>query len=238
MRKLFLILIIGASFNSNCQEVILPMKGNYIYYNFTEETNNKKYCINHYFYIQDSLGINGSAYDLIASVGKKCSNLNELKVTLVGLKNTIVSFSLQGKLQLNSKCTGEIQHPLAVNLTLPTGAMLLEGHLLFDLFTIGKFKVSSQKISASVKIKIESENKYSLIFTNFQINYTGTQGVKFINETLNLEDVYNSLKKNGTQNNKMYDKGMESMREMDEIIKGCARIYSEELKRVYEIDEL
>ena len=36
----------------------------------------------------------------------------------------------------------------------------------------------------------------------------------------------------------MYDKGIESMIEIDKIVKECAKIFSQEFKRIYEIDDL
>jgi hypothetical protein len=186
--------------------------------------------------VDSTMKMNPVATELMQNVTKKCQNLNEMKVTLVGLKNTMVMMMVQPAMSYS--CTGEIKSPNSFFLTLPVGAHLLEGNLLFSLFTIGKFKVSSQQITATVKLEFKSENEYSLIFTNFKIKYTGTQGTKVITEELDLEDVYKVLKEKGKQDDKMYTKSMESMKEIDEIIRGCAKIYQKELKRTYELDEL
>jgi hypothetical protein len=177
------------------------------------------------------------ASELALTVRMKAQNLNEMKVTLVGLKNTLVTFAVNPSLTIMTGCTGEIKSPNGLLLSLPAGTQLLEESLLFSLVTIGKFKVSGQSISATVKVVFKSDNKYSLVFTNFQITYYGTQGTKVVTEMLNLEDVYKNLK-NGDPNSKMYDRGMKSMKEIDELVKACARIYSEQLKRVYETNEL
>jgi hypothetical protein len=186
----------------------------------------------------DSSGqLNLSSTELMVNVQKKCQNLNEIKFTLVGLKETMVNFMVPTQTTANVSCTGEIS-PGTFFLTLPTGAMLLENNLLFSLLKVGKFKVYNQVITATVKLKFESKNKYSLIISNFKIKYSGTQGTKLVTEEINLEEVYSALQEKGKLDSKMYDKSMESMRELDNIIKICAKIYSEELKRVYEIDEL
>jgi hypothetical protein len=243
MKKLVLIkycvlLFIGISIKGNCQEDFFSMKGSYIYYNFDEVTNNTKHCIMHYSSYMDSSGqINASSTELMVNVQKKCQNLNEIKLTLVGLKETMVNFMVPTQMTANVSCTGEISSGTFF-LTLPTGAILLENNLLFSLFTAGKFKVSGQMITATVKVKFESKNKYSLIISNFKIKYIGTQGTKLITEEINLEEVYTALQEKGKLDGKMYDKCMTSMRELDKIIKSCAKIYSEELKRTYEIDEL
>lgn len=235
--KAFKSLILALSFTtiSYSQDDLFPMKGNYIYYDFEEETSNTKHCIKHYSSSLDSTGqINSSAGELALAVQQKCKNLNELKVTLVGLKNTQVMIRFTPS--MTKGCTGEISTPTGLMLILPTGTQLLEDNLLFSLVTIGKFKVSSQSISATIKVVFKSNNKYSLTFSNFQITYSGTQGSKYVTEVVNLEDVYKSLRSD--PNNRMYDKGMKSMKEIDDLVRGCARIYSQELKRVYEIDEL
>jgi hypothetical protein len=59
-----------------------------------------------------------------------------------------------------------------------------------------------------------------------------------ITEEINLEEVYSALQEKGKLDGKIYDKCKTSLRELDNIIKSCAKIYSEELKRTYEIDEL
>lgn len=237
MKKLLLFTLTLVNLIGFAQDDLFPLKGSYIYYEFEEETDNTKHCIKHYSAMLDSTGQqNASAMEFMMNVQKKCQNLNEMKVTLVGLKNTMVNMTVQPA--MNYSCTGDIKSPSGFILTLPTGAQLLENNLLFSLFTVGKFKVSSQMITAVVKVEFEADNKYSLIFTNFKIKYTGTKGTKFITEELDLEEVYSALQENGKQNGKMYDKSMKSMKEINEIIKSCAKIYSNELKRTYEIDEL
>lgn len=237
MKKLLLITLTLVNLIGFAQDDLFPMKGSYIYYEFEEETDNTKHCIKHYLSGLDSTGqVNASAIEFKANVQKKCQNLNEIKSTLVGLKHTTVNMAIQ--LAVNYSCTGEIETPHGFYITLPTGAKLLENNLLFSLFTVGKFKVLSQNITAVVKVEFEADNKYSLIFTNFKIKYTGTKGTKYITEELDLEEVYSALQENGKQNGKMYDKSMKSMKEIDEIIKSCAKIFSKELKRTYEIDEL
>lgn len=237
MKKTLLLLCLIQSSLSFAQVDLFPMKGDYIYYEFEEETKNTEHCIMHYSCMIDStMKSNPSAMELMMNVMKKAQNLNEMRVTLVGLKNTSVNFAIQPTTSYS--CTGEIKSPSGFYLTLPTGAQLLESNLLFSLFTIGKFKVSSQMITATIKVEFKSKNKYSLIFTNFKIKYNGTQGTKIVTEELDLEEVYKTLQEKGKQDDKMYDKSMQSMKELDEIIKSCAQIYSKELKRTYEIDEL
>lgn len=231
-RSVILAVLFVSPLIASSQDDLFPMKGNYIYYDFEEETNNTKHCIKYYSSALDSLGQpNTSASEFVIAVMKKCMNLNELKVTLGGLKNTDIKFMVNPS--LSKDCAGEIKSPNAFTLKLPTGTQILEDNILFSLLTVGKFKVSGQSISATVKVVFKSGNKYSLVFTNFQITYFGTQGTKVVNETLNLEDVYKNLK-----NSRMYDKGKKSMQEIDELVKACAKIYSQELKRIYEIDEL
>ena len=237
MKKILLLLQLFQTSLLFAQVDLFPMKGDYIYYEFKEETKNTEHCIMHYSCMMDStMKMNPSAMELMMNVLKKSQNMNEMKVTLVGLKNTTVNFAIQPT--TNHSCTGEIKSPSGFYLTLPTGAQLLESNLLFSLFTVGKFKVSSQMITATIKVEFESNNKYSLIFTNFKIKYTGTQGSKVVIEELDLEEVYKTLQEKGKQDDKMYDKGLQTMKEIDEIIKSLANIYSKELKRTYEIDEL
>ena len=237
MKTTLLLLTLIRSTMFFAQDVVFPMKGDYIYYEFAEQTNNTKHCIRHYSCLMDSTKkYNPSARELMMNVKGKCDNLNEMKVTLVGLKNT--SLFMQINPTTDYSCMGEIKTPNGFNLQLPAGTQLLENNLLFSLFTFGKFKVGIQKITATIKVVFEADNKYSLIFTNFKITYFGSQGTKIIQEELDLEEVYKTLQEKGKQDNKMYDRGIESMKELDQIIKSCANIYSKELKRTYEIDEL
>lgn len=217
---------------------LFPMNGEYIYYEFAENTNNKEHCIRHYSCMTDSTMKmqNPSAMELMQNVRAKCRNLNEQKITLVGLKNTKVSMSIIPT--NNYSCSGEIKTPDGFHAVLPVEAQLLESNLLFSLLTFGKFKVSSQMITATIKLEFKSNNEYSLIFTNFKINYTGTQGTKVVSEVIDLEEIYKTLQEKGKQNDKMYEKSMKTMQELDSIIKACAELYSKELKRTYELDEL
>lgn len=224
---LFILPLIASS-----QDDLFPMKGDYIYYDFEEQTHNTKHCIKYYSSVYDSLGqSNSSASEFVIAVMKKCMNLNELKVTFRGLKNTDIKFMINPS--LTKDCIGELNSPNGFTLKLPTGTQILENNILFSLLTIGKFKVYGQLISATVKVVFKSDTKYSLVFTNFQITYYGTQGTKAVNETLNLEEVCKNLK-----NSRMYDKGKKSIQEIDKLVKACAKVYSQELKRIYEIDEL
>ncbi|AEA44306.1 hypothetical protein [Fluviicola taffensis] len=238
MFKLILLLAYISALTTAHSQDLFPMKGDYIYYDFEEETHNTKHCLKYYSSQLDSANqYNQGASELMTAVRSKAQNLNELKVTLVGLKNTTVNFTASPSLAKMTSCIGEIKNPASLLLGLPTGAQLLEESLLFSLSSVGKFKVSGQYITATVKVVFKSDNKYSLVFTNFQITYIGTQGLKAVTEVLNLEEVYKSLK-NGDSRSKMYNRGMKSMKEIDDLVKSCARIYSQELKRIYEIDDL
>lgn len=237
MKTTLLLILLLQSTIIFSQDDLFPMKGDYIYYEFNEKTNNTDHCIAYYSDIIDSTHKhNNTSIEFMTNVLKKVSNMNELKFTLTGLKNVQVIFGIEPA-ELTD-CTEEIKTPNGLKLTLPTGAMLLEDNLLFSLITSGKFKVYQQSIAATVKVKFISDNEYSLIFTNFKINYIGTKGSSAITEELDLEEVYKTLQEKGKQNDKMYDKAMETMKELDEIVKGCAKIYSEELKRTYQLDEL
>lgn len=220
-----------------CQTDSLPMKGNYVYYEFNEKTSNTKHCIAYYSTATDSTGApNRSAVQFGANVSKKTLNLNKNQLSLTGLKNTTIMFTVP--VGTSRKCKGEMNGAGSIMMTLPTGGSLLEYNFLYSLFTIGKFKVSSQVISATVNIKFISDNEYTLVFTNFVITYAGHKGGEFVQEVLNIEDIYKSLQTDGKQDGKMYDKAMESITDLDTIVKALAKIYSEELKRTYELDEL
>lgn len=230
--------LIAVSSHVFSQQNIFPIKGDYIYYEFSEQTNNSRYCLTHYSSMLDSNGQhNPSAMNFMTNVTSKCQNINNTEIKLTGLKNTLVTFFVQASASLPHSCGGEIGTPSSLTMILPTAASLLEGNLLFSLFTSGKFKVSSQIITASTKVKFDSWNKYTLIFYNIRVKYFGTKGNKAVSEEINMEDLYSLTQKNESSN-RMYNKGITTMVEVDRIIRACAKTYSEELKRVYELDEL
>jgi hypothetical protein len=240
MKKIVLISIFICSFYLSAQNEIFPMKGDYIYYKFSEKTDNKKNCIRLYSSLINSKGeYNTSAEEFLSNVSEKCLNLNSMKFTLIGVKNTQVSFIPPIAHDSYFSCTGDIKSEgEAFTLSLPLEIQFLEQNLLFKLLNSDKFKVSSQEITASLKLEFDSENSYSLIFTNFKIIYGGMQGNTSKNEVLNLETILNTLQEKGNLDDKMYANEMQSIQELDKIIKQCAKIYSDELKRTYEIDEL
>lgn len=224
------------------QDDIFPMKGSYIYYSFKEETSNTKHCLGHYFsYVDESGNTNPSAMELNSAVLKKGTNLNENRLSLSGLNNRNTSVTFTVPFTNTFSCTDDKKAPVGLNLKLPSGVRLLEKNILFSLLTSKNLKITAQWITATVKIEFESTNKYNLIFTNFTVHYQGTQGplnMKLATEELDLEDIYNTLNSKGKQNGKMYDKSMETMREVDRLVNACAEIFSKELKRTYEVDEL
>ena len=219
-----------------------PMKGSYIYYQFDESTANKKYCIKHYSNQYENGQMNTSASEFAQNVQKKAQNLDKLKLNLfstTGVSKTTVTFLIYSSQVNSDSCVGEVSMPLALQLTIPVQNQLFEDVVIFALCTSGKFKISGQMITATVKVKFKDKNNYSLIFTNFKIVYMGMKGLNtMIKEELSLEDIYNEIQKNGSQKDKMYTKGKNTMKEIDSFVKACAKIYQDELKRIYEIDEL
>ena len=231
MKILFLfILIFNISFS---QDTIFPFKGKYIFYSYEEKAENVKHCLKYYLSSLDSLNQNnGSSTELMLSLKNKSRNLNSIS------KGKQVIFDVNPILTNWTGCVGEVKNANGLLITLPTGTQWLEENLLFSLLTVGKFKISSQSITATVKVSFTSRNTYNLSFSNFKITYGGIKGSEYITQELNLEDVYSNIKNNKGQNDKMYDKGIESMIEIDKIVKECAKIFSQEFKRIYEIDDL
>jgi len=212
------------------------MKGDFIYYEFKETTNNKNRCIKQYFCSHDStVEVFQPALDLKNNVELKCNDLN--KISIWG-KETVVGFD--APLGSNVKdCLGDIPSPPgSINFILSGDVPFLESTLLGSLLNSNKFKVSAQMIVPTMKIKFYSKNEYSIVFTNFKITYAGTKGNEDLYETLDLETVYRTLLEKGKQNGKMYDNSLEAFRELDKMIKFIAKTYSDELKRIYQIDEL
>jgi hypothetical protein len=156
MKTTLLLILLLQSTIIFSQDDLFPMKGDYIYYEFNEKTNNTDHCIAYYSTSLDSTHkANPTAVEFMTNVTKKASNLNEMKLTLVGLKNTFVTLSIRPR--MTGDCSGENKIPNGLMLKLPTGAMLLEDNLLFSLITSGKFKVYEQSISATVKVKFISD---------------------------------------------------------------------------------
>ena len=163
--------------------------------------------------------------------------MNEAKVTLGGIKDTRVTFA-PGFALYNKKgsCSGEHKLAKSLRITLPVKTKLLESSVLFSLMTSGKFKVSSQFVTATLIVKFIDKNNYEIIFTNFTVNYTGMKGVRVITEEIDLEDIQKSIMAN--DKSKMYAKSKQSIEDIDAIVNACAKLYSKELKKAYELDEL
>jgi hypothetical protein len=235
--KALLVYFVFCTFSLYSQKDLFPMKGDFIYYEFKETTSNKNRCIKQYFCMYDStetLALFQPAYELQNNVKTKCRDLN--KYSISG-QNPIVLFPALMGSKAND-CLGEIPSPSSLCIILPGEVSFLESTLLGSLLNSNKLKVLSQQIKASIKIKFYSKNEYSISFTNFKITYSGKKGNEILNETLDLEAVYKTLLEKGKQSDKMYDRSLEAFTELDNMIKFIAKTYSDELKRIYQIDEL
>ena len=216
---------------------ILPMKSDVVYYSFKHTTENTKKCMKDYvLYNMNGEGM-GTTAEVAQNVQKKASNMNELKVTLGGIKNTVVTFAPGTGVNSDPEsCSGEHKLPNSLQLTLPVKTQLLESNLLFSLMTSGKFKVSGQMVTATLKVRFTDKNNYEIIFTNFIITYTGIKGTSLITESIDLGEVQKKI--SSGDNAKMYDNSKKSLEDIDAIVKACAELYAKELKKAYELDEL
>jgi hypothetical protein len=235
--KAILLFFVTCTFTMFAQEDFsFPMKGDFIYYEFKETMGNSKRCLKQYFSIYDTtkaLTLFQPAYDLQRNVQLKCRELN--KFTVSG-QNPKINFEAPIGSNAND-CLGDLGSG-GLYIILPGDISFLESSLLYSLLNSDKLKVYSQMIVPSMKIKFYSKNEYSIIFTNIKITYTGQKGKETLNETLDLETVYKTLLEKGKQNDKMYDRSVEALSELDKIIKFIAKTYSEEIKKIYQIDEL
>lgn len=238
MKKIIVLVLLlaGTWVNTFAQDLVeLPMKGKYIYYSFENIESNSKRCLRDYFLSVDPSGrLSTLSNSIILGIYQKVANLNKTTFSYVNIKNTNVILTFLP--ELNYSCEGEINFNVGV--FLPKGSMFFESNLLYSLITMNKFKVVSQSITLKGKLKFKSANEYNLIFTNFVINYAGMQGNTILNEVLNLEDVYAEIQKLGGQKNKMYDRGINTLKELDILIKKIAALISSEIIKTYEIDEL
>ena len=130
------------------QFLFFPMKGDFICYSFPHTMTNTKHDLNHYL---------------------NFTNSDFYKNFITKSMNYAFTFSFIKK---STQCL--TKPPLigangSIELTLPTGSNLLESNLYFQLLTIKKFKVSSEKVNATLKLELNGENGYTLTFTNFLI---------------------------------------------------------------------
>ena len=200
------------------QFLVFPMKGNFICYSFPHTMSNTKNDLKHYLSFTDSE--NSDFY------------------TNFGAKSMSFAFSFSF---INKKTQCFIIPPLigengSIELTLPTGSNLLESNLYFQLLTIKKFKVSSESVTATLKLELNGKNGYTLTFTNFLITFGGMQGGAFKIETLDLENVYNEIKANKKLDNKMYDKSAKNLKEIDDFVKKIDELFYKELDKVIQMD--
>jgi hypothetical protein len=193
-----------------------PMKGDFIYYNLEHSMSNSKHDVNYYLNFNNSdfyqnfitKSINNFSFKFSASkAALKCF----ISPPLIGENGTL-------------------------NVNLPVGFNLLESNLLYSLITIKKFKITSERIDATIKLEVNSENSYSLIFTNFLITYGGNEGGASKFETLDLEEVYNELKNKQTLDNKMYDKTAKNLQDVDRLVKEIDALFFKELDKVIRMD--
>jgi hypothetical protein len=221
----------------------LPMKGSFIYYSFNETMSNEKHCLKYFSTGIDKNGTFSTPPNFMENVRNQIQNLNKTSYKLSGrIEQTMVLFTPSfyagdfSNTNLENHCKGEAAGDFSLILPVENTS-LLEGYLFFELATRKKFKIATQSIHAVPKIIWTSDNQYSLVFTQFRIKYMGREGSTMKQEEASLEEIYEALKKNES-NKKMYDNGMETMLEIDRIVKECARIYSQELKKAIEFDEL
>lgn len=236
----FLLVISMISMFGQQSDFSFPMKGDYIYYQFDDTTQNSKYCIKHYSNYSENSQQNTTAIEFQQSILKKTQNLNELKLDVWGgdLNVTSVNFNppMSTTVTDDQKCIGECSGGSLI-INLPVGNPILPEPLLFSLMTIGKFKIGGQLIQATVKIRFTGDNSYSLIFTKFSIKYSGTKGLSVVTEDVDLEKIYTTLQQN-KKDDKMYAKSSKTLMEIDRIVKALAGIYQKELRKAYEVDEL
>lgn len=235
--KALLAFFVLSTFSLFAQEDLFPMKGDFIYYEFKETTSNKNRCIKQYFCMHDgnTVELFQPSTDLKNSIDTKCRELN--KYSISGQNPEVEFESPLG--DFVKDCIVDLNAPFSTLLIgFPAEVPFLEKTLLGSLLNSNKLKVISLGIIASMKIKFYSKNEYSIIFTNFKISYFGKKGNDILEETLDLETVYKTLLEKGKQNDKMYDRSLEAFTELDNMIKFIAKTYSDELKRIYQIDEL
>lgn len=236
MKKFLLVILVLKALSTHAQEFAFPMKGSYIYYKFDEDTKNSKNCIRHYFLALDKTkGSNGVAMELLQNVSNKVSKNLAVKTNYNFVEVFFFPPIYSG---VEYSCEGDVTTGGQLGMALPTDGQ----SLLSSVFNTKKFKVESQTVSAKVKIQTNSPNKYSLIFSNFQIEYRGVKNTlttqDLITEVVSLEDVYSAVKENAESDKRMYTRSTETFKEIDRIVNSIAKIYSEELKKTYELDEL
>jgi hypothetical protein len=200
---------------ADTQLFVFPMKGDFIHYSLSHTMSNTKHDLKHYLTFENS---------------DFCKNFMQ--------KKALIEFSnSSNKKQIDCNIPLPIvgQNGTLV-LDLPTGVSLLEGNLLFQILTIKKFKINSEVVSATVKLEINGENGYTLIFTNFVIGYSGYQGGAEKIEILNLEDIYNQIKRNQSSEGKMYDKTVKNIMEIDKVINQIDELFHTELDKVIRMD--
>ena len=231
--KSLLAFFVLCAFSLYSQKDLLPIKGDFIYYEFKEKTSNKKHFIKNYFVAGETAG------NLSVNIQRRVMDLNKISIgggdPTVQFEPPIGMPSYDGKLL---DCKEDIRSLEGLTVGLSSESSWLKNIFFLTRVNEDKLKVTGQAITAVVKLKFYSDNEYSLILTDFKIGYSGTKGKSIVTETLNLDDVYKSVQEKGKQDDKLYDRASESFVELDNMIKEISKIYSEELKRAIQLDEL
>jgi hypothetical protein len=238
-KKFLLIFILHSSLFLQGQQTILPMKGKYIFIEFREKTNNTKRPILDYF----SVANEGKGNSLYQNCLPKYMEFYKFS-----WNTNIFSSKLKSDFTriMASHCfldnNGEIHLPGYMQIMLSPQSNFLDNSGLGLLLNMSKKKIISHHINADMILEVHSNNEYSLIITNFKYftqyikgSFSGESGSNVINveELINVvNDKENKYRKTEKETAQKYIEFIEK------LTKGIAKVFQEELKRMYEIDEL
>jgi hypothetical protein len=219
----------------------LPIKGNYIFFDFREKTSNTKRPILDYFSVSDN--------KKGASLFQNCLP-KYMEFYKFSWNNNLFSSRLKSDFTgiLAQNCfldhQGEIvMTPGYLQIMLSPQSNFLDNSGLGLLLNINKKKIVSHHIKADMILKVHSNNEYSLIFTNFKYHTQYIRGGAFSGEVgsdiINVEELLTIINDKENKYRKTEKETAQKYIEfIDKLTKGIASVFQAELKRMYEIDEL
>lgn len=232
MKSIIILITLFCSLFLIGQETVLPMKGKYIFYEFKEKTENTKRPILEY------LSQTGKGNALNINCGPRYREFSKISY---GILKTDVSSVMVSNPLLDEKGEAGII-PGMFLIVLSPKSNLLDNSGLGVLLNLKKKKLISQGISADIVLKVHSDKEYSLIITNFKYNTTymkGTLSAESGTEVINVEELMTVI---NDKENKYRKTEIETAQKyidfIDNLANGVAKIFHEELTRLYEIDEL
>jgi len=241
MRHIILFFILHTCLFLRSQVNSLPIKGNYIFFDFREKTSNTKRPILDYFSVSDN--------KKGASLFQNCLP-KYMEFYKFSWNNNLFSSRLKSDFTgiLAQNCfldhQGEIvMTPGYLQIMLSPQSNFLDNSGLGLLLNINKKKIVSHHIKADMILKVHSNNEYSLIFTNFKYHTQYIRGGAFSGEVgsdiINVEELLTIINDKENKYRKTEKETAQKYIEfIDKLTKGIASVFQAELKRMYEIDEL